>query len=95
MDATLDTEQLIPCFRVAFVDTLSSLSDAERGIIPVSEVHEFLLKVHDILDNAVSKRVGNSAHILAHVFSSVSRQCCEVWPYTVPFSSQSQGGDSS
>ena len=53
--ATLDMEQLISCLRVALVDTLSSLPDAEGGVIPVSEVHELLLKVHDILDKAVSK----------------------------------------
>ena len=40
----------------------------------MSEGHELLLKVHDILDNAVSKRVGNSAHILAHMFNSASKQ---------------------
>ena len=44
--ATLDTEQLITCLRVALLDTLSSLSNMEGGIIPVSEVHELLLKVH-------------------------------------------------
>ena len=71
--ATLDTEQLISCLRVALVDTLSSLPDSEGGIIPVSEVHELLLKVHGILDSAVSKRVWNSACILAHMFNSVSR----------------------
>ena len=53
--ATLDTEQLISHLRVALLDTLSSLPDSEGGIIPVSKVHELLLKVHDILDNAVSK----------------------------------------
>ena len=64
--ATLDTEQLMSCLGVALVDTLSSLPDSEDGIILVSEVCNLLLKVHDILDNAVSKWVGNSAHILAH-----------------------------
>ena len=53
--ATLDTEQLISHLRVALLDTLSSLPDSEGGIIPVSEVCELLLKVHDILDSAVSK----------------------------------------
>ena len=53
--ATLDTEQLISHLRVALVDTLYSLPDSEEGIKPVSEVCELLLKVHDILDNAVSK----------------------------------------
>ena len=46
--------------------------------MPVSEVHEILIKVHDILDNAVSKQFGNSACILAHVINSASGQHCEV-----------------
>ena len=49
------------------------------------EVCELLFKVHDILDNAVSKCVGNSAHILAHLFHSTSGQCCEVWALQFPF----------
>ena len=53
--ATLDTEQLICHLRVVLIDTLSSLPDAEGGVIPVSEVHDLLLKVHDILDKAFSK----------------------------------------
>ena len=63
--ATLDTEQLISHLQVALVDTLSSLPEAEGDVIPVSEVHESLLWIHGILDKAVSKQVGNSAHILA------------------------------
>ena len=53
--ATLDMEQLISHLRVALVDTLSSLSNVEGGVIPVSEVHELLLNVNEILDKAVSK----------------------------------------
>ena len=53
--ATLDTEQLIPHLRISLLDTVSSLPDSEGGIIPVSEVHDLLLNVHDILDMAVSK----------------------------------------
>ena len=53
--ATLDTEQLISYLRGALLDTLSSLPDSKGGIIPVSEVYELLLKVHDILDNVVSE----------------------------------------
>ena len=83
--ATLDTEQLISCLRVALLDNLSYLSDSEGGIIPVSEVHDLLLKVHDILVMAVSKQVVNSPHILAHVFNSVSRQHREVWASQFPF----------
>ena len=54
-------------------------------IIPVSEVCELLLKVHNILDIAVFKQVGNSTHILVHVFNPVTRQHCEVWASQFPF----------
>ena len=83
--ATLDTEQLISHLQVALVDTLSSLPEAEGDVIPVSEVHELLLQIHGILDKAVSKQVGNSACILAHLFNSVSRQHQEVWAPQFPF----------
>ena len=53
--ATLDTEQLIPFLWVALVYTLSLLPKAEEDVIPVSEVCELLLWIHDILDKAVSK----------------------------------------
>ena len=76
--ATLDTEQLISCLGVALLDTLYSLPNSEGDIISVSEVCELLLKVHDILDSAVSKQVGNSACILVHVLNSIFRQHCEV-----------------
>ena len=72
-------EQLISHLRVALVDAIASLPDYEGGVTPVSEVHEVLIKVYDLLDNAVSKQVGNLTHILVHVFHSASRQCCEVW----------------
>ena len=61
----------------------------------MSEVHELLLKFHDILDSTVSKQVGNSTCILAHVFNSVSRQDHEVWTSQFPLLPQSQGCDSS
>ena len=83
--ATPDTEQLISHLWVALVDTLSSLPEAEGDVIPVSEVCLLLLRIHDILDIAVSKQVGNSACFLAHVFNSVSRQYCEVWASQFPF----------
>ena len=53
--ATLNMEQLISHLRVALDDTISSPPNSEGGVIPVSGVHELLIKVHDILDNAVSK----------------------------------------
>ena len=68
-------EQLIFCLRVALIDTISSAPDSEGGAVPVSEVCELLIMVHDILDNVVCKCVGNSACILVHVFNSASRQC--------------------
>ena len=37
------------------------------------------------MDKAVSKQVGNSACILAHLFNSVSRQHWEVWASQFPF----------
>ena len=52
--ATLDTEQLISHTRTALADTIASLLDSD-GVIPVSEVHELVAKIHDILDNAVAK----------------------------------------
>ena len=51
----------------------------------MSEVHELLIKIHDILDNVVSKQVCNPACIFAHVFNFASRQCCEVWASQFPF----------
>ena len=53
--ATLDMEQLISHLQVALGDTLSSLPEAEGGVIPVSEVCESVLRVHNILDKAVFK----------------------------------------
>ena len=83
--ATLDIEQLISCLWVSLVDTLTSLPEAEGDVLPVSAVHELLLWIHDILDKAVSTQVGNSAHILAHLFNSVSRQHHEVRASQFPF----------
>ena len=40
--ATNDMEQLISHLWIALVDTLSSLTNAEGGVIPVSEVQELL-----------------------------------------------------
>ena len=53
--ALLDTEQLISHLQVALVDTFSSLPEADRDVIPVSEVCELLLQIHGIVDKAVSK----------------------------------------
>ena len=54
-------------------------------MISVSEVHELLTKINDILDRALSKRIGNTADILACVFIFASRQYHEVWSSQFPF----------
>ena len=76
---SLDIEQLIshhkscPCWYYCLS------TDSEVGGISVSEVCELPIKVHDILANAVSKRAGNSVHILVHVFNSASRKHHGIW----------------
>ena len=82
---TLGTEQPFSCTRVAHVDTISPLQDSEGAVISVSIVHQLLNKIHDSLHNAMSKWIGNTAHILAHVFNLASRQHCEVWASQFPF----------
>ena len=47
-------------------------------MISVSEVFELLTKIHDILDNAMSKWAGNTVHILTHVFNFAFRWNHEV-----------------
>ena len=48
----LDTKQLISCTR-----TVASLWDSDGGVITTSQLHELCTKIHDILDNALSKWV--------------------------------------
>ena len=45
----------------------------------------YLIEIHDILDSAVSKWIGNMAHILACLFKSSSREQHEFWPSQFPF----------
>ena len=47
--ATPGLEQLISNLRVGLVDAISSLPDSEGVVIPLSEVCELLLKIHDTL----------------------------------------------
>ena len=63
--ATLDTEQFISHTRTALVDTIASLQGSGCGVIVASKVGELLIKIHDILENALSKWVGNMFHIMA------------------------------
>ena len=50
-------------------------------------MHELFTKIHDIVDNAVSKPVCNTAYILVYLFNSASTWHCSVG-FTVPLSSQ-------
>ena len=72
--ATLDTEQLISHIRTTLVDTTASLPGSNSGINTASEVHELLIKIHDILDSAMSKQVCNTTHMLVYLFNYVSSQ---------------------
>ena len=56
-------EQLISHIKVELVDAISSLQDTGGGVISVSKVCELLTMIHDFLDNAVSKWIGNTACI--------------------------------
>ena len=53
-------------------------------VIAVFKVHELLSNIGDILNNAVSKGVGNAACILGYLFNSVSRQCHGVFTILRP-----------
>ena len=65
---TLDTEQFISHTRTVLVDTIACLQGSDGSLIAVSEMHELLTKTQYIIDSAVSKWVGNVAHILAYLF---------------------------
>ena len=84
--ATLDTEQFISCTRTALIHTNASLQGSDNGVIAASEVHELLTKIHYILGNAVSKWVGNMAHILVYLFRSASRHILKSGFSRFPFS---------
>ena len=62
--ATLYREQLRSHKRTALDDTIAYLQGFDDGLLWTSEVHELFTKIHDILDIAVSRWVGNIAHIL-------------------------------
>ena len=90
-----DTEELFTHTRTALVETTAFLQGSDGEVITASELYELLTKIHDILDNSVSKLVFNAAHILAYLFTSASGQFDEVctsvfllhnFKDTVPFS---------
>ena len=67
------------------MDTIACIQGFDRRVIPMSEGYELHNKIYNIGDNALLKWVGNTAHILAYLFNSTSRQCHEVWASQLPF----------
>ena len=63
---------------MALLDTITSLQGSDGGVIAPSKGNELLTKIHNILDNAVSKWVGNTTGGLACVCPSSFRQHHEV-----------------
>ena len=76
--ATVDTEQLISHSRAALVDTVASLLGSNDGMIAALKCMNYLLRLMTFWECAVSKQVGNLAHILAYLFKTASRQ---VFPF--------------
>ena len=70
--AFLDRKQLVFCMGSGIMDTITSLKSSHWELIPVSEAHDLLIKIHDLLDKDVSQQVGNAACILAFRFNSTS-----------------------
>ena len=77
--ATLETVQLICHMRIQMVDTFTSLQNSDAEVVPGTELTDSPNKIHDILDNAVSKYVSNTACILAFLFTYAPRKICEVF----------------
>ena len=63
--ATLDAEQFISGTRTVLVDTVVTVQGSGDDVIAALEVHEILSKIPDIMDNAMSKWIGNMACIFA------------------------------
>ena len=90
---SLEMEQLISHMTTAVVDVRTCFQNSDMEVIPASEVHDLHYKIHDILHNAASKRVGNTACISTFLFYFASRQHCEVWVLQFPFFSSIKDND--
>ena len=60
-------KQLI-LMRTAVVDTITPLQDSGGDVILVSEVHDVLTNIYDIMGRAVSKQIANAACILTLLY---------------------------
>ena len=83
----MEKEELTSLSRTVITDTIAFPQGSEGEVIPVSEVHKLLTKIHNILDMSISKQAGNTTCIFAYL--SASRQHHEVPGFTVSFSSYS------
>ena len=87
---TMDTLHLTSHTRNALVDIITTLQDIDGGVIAELEVPDLLSKMHDILDSAVSKQVGNTVHILAYPLILLPGSIMNL-DFTVSLPSQIQG----
>ena len=71
--ATLETQHLISDTRAALVDT--SVHGSDGRLIAASGVHLLLIRIHFILDSALSKLAANTANILAYLFNFAPTKC--------------------
>ena len=55
-------EQLISHIRIATADNIDSLGNSDQEFIPISEVLDLIIKIHNILYRAVSKWIYNAAY---------------------------------
>ena len=84
--ATLEMGQLISHMGSAIINTTTSFLSFGGDILSVPEVHHLLGKIHNILDKAVIKWVGNVAHILAFPFLSLlSDNVIKSWLHSFHF----------
>ena len=83
--AILDTEQLILCTKLHSLSLLPSYSILIERLFQLQNFTNYLIKIHDILNNVVSNQVGNTSCILAYLYNSASMQHCYGWASQLPF----------
>ena len=71
---TLEIEQLISHMKTTIVYTVTILQGSDGEVIPISEDHDLLSKVNDILYKAVFMQVVNAPHIIVFLFSLTDSQ---------------------
>ena len=54
---TLDNRKIIYSVKTELIDTVASLQDSDRLVIPVSEVHELLTKIHCVVSDFLMNKI--------------------------------------